>query len=96
MYSVDICSRVPRTCLKYSMSAREAARYFNKDRKTIAKLLRHELHGRTCIHVREGGYQRSEASRRPTLDGFVGVIDDILRTDKTLVKKAATHSEAHI
>ena len=43
MYSVDIYNRVRRACLKDGMSAREAARYFNKDRKTIAKMLRHEL-----------------------------------------------------
>ena len=60
------------------MSAREAARYFNKDRKTIAKMLRHEL---------PPGYQRSKQPRRPTLDGFVGVIDEILRTDRALIKK---------
>ena len=70
MYSVDIYSRVRRACLKDGMSAREAARYFNKDRKTIAKMLRHEL---------PPGYQRSEPARRPTLDGFVGLIDEILR-----------------
>ena len=78
MYSVDIYNRVRRACLKDGMSAREAARYFNKDRKTIAKMLRHEL---------PPGYQRSEPPRRPTLDGFVGVIDEILRTDKALIKK---------
>ncbi len=43
MYSVDIYSRVRRACLKDGMSARAAARYFNKDRKTIAKMLRHAL-----------------------------------------------------
>ena len=78
MYSVDIYSRVRRACLKDGMSAREAARYFNKDRKTIAKMLRHEL---------PPGYRRSEAPRRPTLDDFVGVIDEILQTDKALIKK---------
>ena len=67
-----------RACFKDGMSAREAARYFNKDRKTIAKMLRHEL---------PPGYQRSEPPRRPTLDGFVGVIDEILRTDRALIKK---------
>ena len=71
MYSVDIYSRVRRACLKDGMSAREAARIFNKDRKTIAKMLRHEL---------PPGYRRSEAPRRPTLDGYVGIIDEILRT----------------
>lgn len=43
MYSVDIYNRVRRACLKDGMSAREAARYFNKDRKTIAKMLKHAL-----------------------------------------------------
>jgi hypothetical protein len=43
MYSVDIYNRVRRACLKDGMSARAAALYFNKDRKTIAKMLRHEL-----------------------------------------------------
>ena len=78
MYSVDIYSRVRRACLKDGMSAREAARYFNKDRKTIAKMLRHAL---------PPGYRRSEAPRRPTLDDYVGVIDEILRTDEALIKK---------
>jgi transposase len=78
MYSVDIYSRVRRACLKDGMSARKAAHYFNKDRKTIAKMLRHEL---------PPGYRRSEAPRRPTLDAYVGVIDEILRTDKALIKK---------
>ena len=78
MYSVDIYSRVRRACLKDGMSAREAARFFNKDRKTIAKMLRHAL---------PPGYRRSEAPRRPTLDDYVGVIDEILRSDKALIKK---------
>ena len=59
MYSVDIYSRVRRACLKDGMSAREAARIFGKDRKTISKMLRHEL---------PPGYRRSQAPRRPTLD----------------------------
>ena len=78
MYSVDVYNRVRRACLKDGMSAREVARVFGKDRKTIAKMLRHEL---------PPGYRRSSAPRRPTLDGFIGVIDETLRTDKTLIKK---------
>ena len=78
MYSVDIYSRVRRACLKDGMSAREAARYFNMDRKTIAKMLRHAL---------PPGYRRTEPPRRPALDGYAGVIDEILRTDKALIKK---------
>ena len=38
MYSVYISSRVRRACLKDGMSARDAARYFNKDRKAIVGL----------------------------------------------------------
>jgi len=41
-------------------------------------MLRHEL---------PPGYQRSAASRRPTLDDYIGVIDEILRTDKAVIKK---------
>lgn len=78
MYSVDIYSRVRRACLKDGMSAREAARYFNKYRKTIAKMLRHEL---------PPGYQPSEPPRRPTLNDYVGVIDAILRSEEALIKK---------
>ena len=65
MHSVDIYCRVRRACLKDGMSSREAARYFNKDRKTIAKMLRHAL---------PPGYRRSEAPRRPMLDACVGII----------------------
>ena len=43
MYFVDIYSRICRACLKDGMSAQEAAYYFNKDRKTIAKMISYEL-----------------------------------------------------
>lgn len=78
MYSVDIYNRVRRSCLKDGMSAREASRVYGKDRKTIAKMLRHEV---------PPGYRRSKTPRRPTLDAYAGVIDEILRTDKSLIKK---------
>jgi transposase len=86
MYSVDIYNRVRRACLKDGMSAREAARYFNMDRKTIAKMLRHEL---------PPGYRHSEPPHRPTLDVYVGVIDELLRSNKALIKKTALHLKAH-
>ena len=87
MYSVDIYNRVRRACLKDGMSAREAARYFNKDRKTIAKMLRHEL---------PPGYRRSEPPHRPTLDAYVGVIDELLRSDKALIKNNVTRPNASL
>lgn len=40
---MGIYSRARGACFKDGMSAREAARHFNKDRKTITKMLRHEL-----------------------------------------------------
>lgn len=42
MYSVDTNSRVRRACLKDGMSAREVARFFNKDLNTITNMLRYE------------------------------------------------------
>ena len=39
MYSVDIYNRVRRACLKDGKPSRETAWYFNKDRKTIAKII---------------------------------------------------------
>ena len=41
-------------------------------------MLRHEL---------PPGYRRCEEPRRPTLDAYVGIIDEILCTDKALIKK---------
>lgn len=70
MYSVDIYSRVRRACLVDGMSAREAALHFNKDRKTIAKMLQHEL---------PPGYRRTEPPYRPTLGPYTGIIDEVLR-----------------
>ena len=87
MYSVDIYSWVRRACLKDGMSSREVARFFNKDRKTIPKILRHAL---------PPGYRRSEAPRRPTLDGYVGIIDEILCTDKTLIKNNVIRPNASL
>jgi hypothetical protein len=78
MYSVDIYSRVRCACLKDGMSSREAARYFNKAARRLQKILRHAL---------PSSYRRSEALRRPTLDAYVGIIDEILCTDKALIKK---------
>jgi hypothetical protein len=86
MYSMGIYNCVRRACLKDGMSVRAATRYFNKDRKTIAKMLRHEL---------PPGYRRSEPPHRPTLDAYVGAIDEILRSDKALIKKTSSHVESH-
>ena len=87
MYSVDTYNRIRRACLKDGMSVRAAALYFNKDRKTIAKMLRYEL---------PPGYRRSEPPHRPTLDAYVVIIEEILRTDKALIKSSGTQPSAFL
>jgi hypothetical protein len=67
----------------------------DKDREIPSKILRHEL---------PSGYRRSEPARRPTLDGNVGAIDKVLRTNKTLIKKQCakevfvplSHRQGHV
>ena len=78
MYSVELYSRVRRACHVDGMSAREAARQFGLDRKTVSKILRHSL---------PPGYRRKCPPVRPKLDAFVGIIDQILLDDKSRLKK---------
>ena len=40
-----------------------------------------------CGSVPTGGYQRQRPARRPKLDAWTGVIDQILEEDKTRAKK---------
>lgn len=72
MYSVELYSKIRRTCHIEGMSIREAARVFGVHRKTVRKILRFSI---------PPGYQRSRAPKRPKLEGFTGVIDQILETD---------------
>ena len=75
---MDLYVRVRRACHVDGMSAREAARRFGVDRKTVAKILKHSL---------PPGYRRSRPAARPKLDPFVAIIDQILEADKSRVKK---------
>ena len=79
MYSVDIYSRVRRACLKDGDVIAGSSAVFQQ---RTARRLR-----RCCGTTVPPGYRRSEAPRRPTLDAYVGIIDEILRTDKALIKK---------
>jgi hypothetical protein len=72
MYSVELYSKIRRACHIEGMSIREAARVFGVHRKTVRKILRFSI---------PPGYQRSRAPKRPKLEGFTGVIDQILETD---------------
>lgn len=60
------------------MSRREAARVFGIDRRTVDKVLKFSI---------PPGYRRTKPVHRPKLDPFVGIIDAILETDKSVPKK---------
>ena len=78
MYSVELYGRVRRACHVDGMSNSAAARLFGIDRKTVAKILRHSV---------PPGYRREGPPARPKLDPFVGIIDQILEDDRSLLKK---------
>jgi transposase len=60
------------------MSVREAARRFGLHRDTVRKMLRYSV---------PPGYRREGPPRRPKLDPFTGIIDQILEADKSVPKK---------
>jgi len=78
MYHVDLYRRVRLACHHDGLSGREAARRFGVDRKTVAKILKHSV---------PPGYQRGQPPRRPKLDPFTGIIDQILVDDKGVSRK---------
>ena len=78
MYKVEMYLRVRRACFVDGMSAREAARVFGLHRDTVRKMLKYSV---------PPGYRREEAPRRPKLDPYKGVIDQILEHDQTSLKK---------
>ena len=78
MYSVDLYARIRRACHVEGMSVREAARKFGVHRDTVRKMLKHSV---------PPGYRRDKPRRRPKLDPFIAIIDQILETDRSLPKK---------
>ncbi|PCI39975.1 MAG: IS21 family transposase [Rhodospirillaceae bacterium] len=78
MYSVDIYNKVRLACHRNGLSQREAARQFGVCRKTIKKML---------SHAEPPGYRRKDVIRRPKLDGFTNLIDQILKDDQACPKK---------
>lgn len=78
MYSVELYSRVRRACHVDGMSARAAALHFGIDRKTVSKILRHSV---------PPGYRRDGPPARPKLDPFIGIIEQILEDDRSMLKK---------
>ena len=78
MKHVDLYGRVRHAVLIEGMSGREAARVFGIDPRTVAKML---------VFSVPPGYRRSQPVRRPKLDLFTGIIDQILEADKGVHKK---------
>ncbi len=78
MKGVELYARVRRAVLVDRMSRREAARLFGIDRRTVDKTLTFSV---------PPGYRRSKPVRRPKLDAFTGVIDQILESDIRVPRK---------
>jgi transposase len=78
MKRVELYGRVRHAIIIQGKSRREAARDFGIDRRTVDKMLAFSV---------PPGYRRSKPPRRPKLDPFTGIIDQILEDDKRLPKK---------
>lgn len=78
MYPVDIYRKVRKAYYRDGMSIREAARVFGIHRKTVGKMLEYSV---------PPGYRRKVPARKPKLDSYVGIIDQILESDQSIPKK---------
>ena len=78
MYKLEMYLRVRRACFVDGMSIREAARVFGLHRDTVRKMLKYSV---------PPGYRREHPPRRPKLDPYRGVIDQILEQDQSAPKK---------
>ena len=78
MKHVDLYGRVRHAVFFDGMSRREAARIFGINRRAVETVLTFSI---------PPGYRRDKQIRRPKLDGFTGIIDQILEADKLVPKK---------
>lgn len=78
VYTVELYARVRRAVIVDQMSEREAARQFGLARETVPKMLRYSA---------PPGYRQQQAARRPKLDLWTGIIDQILEEDKARPRK---------
>ena len=78
MYTVELYGRVRRVVHVEGMSIREAAQVVGLHRDTVRKMLKYSL---------PPGYLREQRPRRPKLDPYKGVIDEILEHDQLLPSK---------
>ena len=75
---MELYAEVRRSVYVEGLSERAAARRFGLARETVRKMLRYRL---------PPGYRRAQPIRRPKLDAFTGIIDQILRDDQHRPKK---------
>ena len=75
---MELYAAVRRSVYVEGLSERAAARRFGLARETVRKMLRYRL---------PPGYRRAQPIRRPKLDAFTGIIDQILREDQSRPKK---------
>jgi transposase len=73
VYTVELYARVRRAVQVDGWSEREAARQFGISRETVRKMLRYSI---------PPGYSRKQPARRPKLEAWIGIIDQILEEDK--------------
>ncbi len=78
MKCVELYGRVRHKVLIEGYSNREVARMFGIDPRTVAKMLKYSV---------PTGYRRTKPVKRPKLDGFTEIIDQILEDDKVVPKK---------
>ena len=78
MYRVDVYLRIRRAVMVEGMSIREASRVFGLHRDTVRKMLAYSV---------PPGYRRQISPRRPKLEPYTGVIDQILEKDHSVPKK---------
>ena len=73
MYRVELYAQVRRSVFVEGLSERDAARRFGLARETVRKMLRYAV---------PPGYRRQQPVRRPKLDRFTGIIDQILEGEQ--------------
>lgn len=71
---MELYGRVRHAVQIEGSSRREAARRFGIDPLTVAKMM---------VFSVPPGYRRRAAPKRPKLDPFTGIIDQILEADRT-------------
>ena len=78
MYRVELYAQVRRSVIVEGLSEREAVKRFGLARETVRKMLRYRI---------PPGYRRSKPVKRPKLEAFTGIIDQILNDDRERPRK---------